>query len=394
MNPLLNAAFGPACAGRNCDGIAASLFISSLLGGTPDPFTVLGALQPRIAAGYAAPWRESVESEGDYASWAAYGDATGSLTDATNLTLGLRYTYDEKRFELFTAYRNEILPGVPIGLAFFHGAVPVIDVSQDESWASWSGRLVLDHHFGAGAMAYASIATGFKSGGFNSLNFAPGLDNSYDAEEVVSYELGLKGAGFDDRLRYSGALFHYVYDNLQTLDLIGQPIPSQNLRNADADGQGVEIELAWLPGANWLLSANYSWLETEFTDFDLIPAAGETPADDLTGEPRAESPEHRFTLGAEYVRPLAHLGELVARLDYTWSDERVSPTRGPVDAYGLLGGRIAWRSIDAHWELALWGSNLTDEEEITLYGNGSVVHSTPGWRIPPRMWGVDLMYRL
>jgi iron complex outermembrane receptor protein len=84
----------------------------------------------------------------------------------------------------------------------------------------------------------------------------------------------------------------------------------------------------------------------------------------------------------------------VARIDYTWSDDRIAVTDGEVPDYGLTNARISWFSQDAKWEVGLWGTNLTDEEVITLFGNGSAVNSTPGWRIQPRMWGVDLVYSM
>ena len=399
-NALLNGLLGPICRNRNCDGIAASFFISSLPGVNKNFIQILNSLRPRVEAGYDAPWNERVDSKGDYSSLAGYGDATWSINDSTNLTAGIRYTYDQKKFDLYTAYQNYLIepgpgePGVPFGLAFFNGGQPLLDSTENESWGSWSGRIVLDHHLTEDTMVYASIANGFKSGGFNSLNFGPGIETSYDAEEVMNYEIGLKGELLDGALQYSTAVFFYEYDNLQTLELVGVPIPSYNLRNADAEGKGFELEVAWMLTDNWLVAGNYSWLDTEFTEYKIIPAAGETAADDRTGEPRAESPEHKFAVSTQYTWQLGGSGQIVARADYTWSDDRIAVTDGEVPDYGLTNARISWFSQDAKWEVGLWGTNLTDEEVLTLFGNGSAVNSTPGWRIQPRMWGVDLVYSM
>ncbi len=399
-NAQLNGLLGPVCRNKNCDGIAASFFISSLPGVNKSFIQILNSLRPRVAAGYDAPWNEEVDSKGDYSSLAGYADATWSITDSTNLTGGIRYTYDEKQFDLYTAYQNYLIepgpgePGIPFGLAFFNGGQPLLDSSESQNWGSWSGRLVLDHHLSEDTMVYASIANGFKSGGFNSLNFGPGIQSSYDAEEVMNYEIGLKGELLEGAVQYSSALFFYKYDNLQTLELVGVPIPSYNLRNADAEGKGFELEVAWMLTDNWLVAGNYSWLDTEFTKYTIIPAAGETEADDRTGEPRAESPENKFAVSTQYTWPLSGKGQIVARADYTWSDDRIAVTDGEVPDYGLTNARISWFSEDAKWEVGLWGTNLTDEEVMTIFGNGSAVNSTPGWRIQPRMWGVDLVYSM
>jgi len=388
------------------DGIAMSAFIWSFLNdeGTLDNFglssnPVVGLFQilddvaPRIGA-YEA-WNEQVDTSGTYESYAVYGDATWSITDQMNLTGGLRYTYDEKRFDLFTQYQN-VIAGADFGLAFYNNGQALLDTSQTDSWDAISGRLVLDYHFNDEMMTYASVATGFKSGGFNSLNFGPDIDTSYDEEEVINYELGLKSSLLDGRAQFNAAGFFYEYDNLQELKLLGQPIPSYNLRNADAEGYGVELEGYWLATDNLTLSGNYSWLKTEYTRFNLIEAAGETAEDDLTGKPRVGTPENKFNLAVEYALPLDNFGELVSRLDYTWNDERVSSltdlTR-TVDAYDLTNLRISLVPAGGRWGASVWSTNLLDEEAITVFGdNGDAIGSLTGWRIPPRMYGVDLSF--
>ena len=98
---------------------------------------IFDSLVPRVAADYGAPWVEEVENEGDYSSLAAYGDATYALTDATNLTVGLRYTYDDKQFDLYTAYQNYLIepngsnPGFLYGLAFNNNGQPLLDTSEN-----------------------------------------------------------------------------------------------------------------------------------------------------------------------------------------------------------------------------------------------------------------------
>lgn len=392
---------------RGLDGTAMSAFIWSFLNdeGTLDDFgisdnPVVGLFQilddvgPRIA-GY-EPWVEQVDSSGTYESYALYGDATWSLTERMNLTGGLRYTYDDKTFDLFTQYQNQIA-GADFGLAFYNNGQPLLDTSQSDTWDAISGRLVLDYHFTEDMMGYASVATGFKSGGFNSLNFGPDIDTSYDEEEVINYEIGTKGSYLDGRAQFNAAAFFYEYTNLQELKLLGQPIPSYNLRNADAEGYGVELEGYWLLTERLTLSGNYSWLKTEYTDFDIIEAAGETAEDDLTGEPRVGTPENKVNLALEYAQPVGDFGDLVGRFDYTWNDERVESLTDPsrmVDAYDLANLRITLVPASDRWEVSAWSTNLFDEEAITVFGdNGDAIGSLTGWRIPPRMYGMDFVFR-
>ena len=410
------------CDGVDCDGIFTAFFISMLSGGAVAPATILAEIQPRMTAGYVSdPWTEAVNSEGTYQSWALYGDATWALTGSVNLTLGGRYTYDEKEFHLFTQYQN-MLMGVPFGIGFFldgpnpaagpeaHAEymtrfghcpqldgfpVPCIDQDQSESWSALSGRAVIDWQPDESLMFYASVATGFKSGGFNTLNWGPDIDTSYDEEEVTNYEVGMKSNLNDGRVQLNMSAFHYVYDNLQELDVIGQPIPSYNLRNADAKGDGFELDLLFQYSNRLLIGSNLSTLNTEYTAFNIIEAAGEDASDDKTGQPRVSTPDFKLNLMAEYLVPL-ETGTLSLRMDASYTSERVGSVSDPkrlVNAYALANARINFTSASEIWMLSLWSTNLFDRKVITNFGsNGEIIGSLDGWRLPPRMVGVDIAY--
>ena len=388
------------------DGIAAASFIWSFLneqgtlprfGISTSPFVgipqILTDLQPRIAA--FELWPEAVESSGTYESWAVYGDATWSINDRLNLTGGLRYTRDDKSFDLFTQYQNQIV-GADFGLAFYNNGQPLLDVTQRESWDNVSGRIVLDYVLGDDAMIYGSVSTGFKSGGFNTLNFGPDIDTSYDEEEIINYEAGLKGQFLQRRLNLNLAGFFYEYDNLQELKLLGRPIPSYNLRNSDAEGYGVEVEAFWLVTRDLTLAGNYSWLKTEYTTFNILEAAGESPDEDLTGKPRIGTPKHKVNLSLEYVMRLEGFGRLLPRLDYSWNDSRVESLNDPareVDAFGITNARVTLLPDAGNWEIALWSTNLFDEQVHIEFGdNGDAIGSLTAARIAPRMVGADFVY--
>lgn len=387
------------------DGIAGASFVWDFLnqqgalpgfGISTNPFVGIGQILadwgPRVAS--YDPWFEQVDSSGTYESAALYADATWHINDRVNLTGGLRYTRDDKEFSIFTQYQNQIV-GADLGLAFYNNGQALLDVTQKDDWSNVSGRLVLDYQFEQG-MVYGSVATGFKSGGFNTLNFGPEVDTSYDEEEVTNYEIGMKGQFLDDSLQLNLSGFYYEYDNLQELRLVGQPIPSYNLRNSDAEGYGAEIEAMWVPNEHWRIGGNYSWLETEYTDFTLIPAAGETEEDDYTGASRFGFPENKINLMLEYNWIIGDFGSLVPRLDYTWNDgwsEDLDQPTQEVDSFGVLNARITLLPIDGAWELSLWSTNLLDEEVLRVFGdNGDTFGTLTSSRLPPRMYGADFVY--
>ncbi|WP_226876782.1 TonB-dependent receptor [Microbulbifer hainanensis] len=364
-----------------------------------DPAMLQGCLFQGANAfvqGQNANWRENVVNTGDYRSAAIYGDATWSITDALDLTFGLRYTQDEKDFSIDTAYQNSLY-GIPFGIAFFSGGQSQISEKPSDSWSDLSGRMVLDYRWNDNVMTYLSWANGFKAGGFNSLNYGANIENSFDQENVTNIEAGIKSNLFDNRMQLNASVYSYQYDNLQELSLIGFPIPSYNLRNADAEGQGAEVEVLWAATDNLLIGGNYSHLETEYTRYQVIAAAGETAADDRTGQPRVGTPENKVNLMAEYTFDLASGASVVMRGDYNWTDERVGTITDPslvIGDYDLLNARLAFNSASDRYTVSAWVQNVTDNEVVGSYGGpGSAIGSETGWRFMPRTYGADFTVR-
>lgn len=331
-------------------------------------------------------------------STAAYADGTYALTDKTDVTVGLRYTRDEKDFTL-TIQPNQF------GFGVVYTTTP--GVTQSKSWSNLSSRAVLSHRFTEDVMTYASYATGYKAGGFNSTE----LSNPFDEEEVTNYELGLKSTAFDRRLRFNAALFFYDYTDLQELVTILNPdtgINEPRIRNEDAEGRGVEVETQWRVLPALTLSANYAYLDTEITRFDLFPT--ETAADDRTGEPQSSVAKQKFNLGAQYTLTLQKAGDVSLWLGYTHVGRRrtqglggATPEaqalmdlyRDDLDGpYDVVDARITYNDPSERWRVSLFGQNLTNEQY--LYGLGGFaasIGSPIADRAPPRFFGVEAAYR-
>ena len=172
--------------------------------------------------------------------------------------------------------------------------------------------------------------------------------------------------------------------------------------------QGIELEVTLMPVDNLLLIAtgsmnDYEYLEFEERQFSSVALLTQQPLTvvDRSGEPFAEVPETTYSLAVQYTLETQN-GRIVSRLDYSYVDEIFmgldagagqNVEVSSFDDYGLLSGRIAWTSPDEHYEIALYGTNLTDE--LYFMGAASVGDSvgtfpvTPGL---PRMYGAELRY--
>jgi iron complex outermembrane receptor protein len=194
------------------------------------------------------------------------------------------------------------------------------------------------------------------------------------------------------------------YDDL-LLTISGEP-PTfasyvENFNAGEASVDGFELDVIGMLGEATTISFNYTYLDTELSDV-IVPQdsflLGGPPAStvDLRGVDISNStyipfaPESAYSIAFDHSWGLSGGASLDFHLNYSWRDEVFStPARGlPVDALGLLGGRIAlsgWQLGATQVKIAAWGKNLTDESEI-VYDLSAL-----GFQYNmPRMYGVSL----
>ncbi len=319
----------------------------------------------------------------------AQGTFTPDILDSRlDITLGLRYTEDER-----DATRG-VDPSNP-SIQFFPG-----QNSLDYDRTDYT--FVLDYAFTDDLSAYFRTATGYRAGGSGERTLDFGL--TFDEEEALSYEVGLKSEWLDNSLRINAALFYTDYDDF-ILTISGQPplfaSYVENVNAGEASVDGVELDIIWSMFENANLTINYTYLDTELNDV-IVPddsfllAGPPASAVDLRGVDISNqtfipfAPENAVSAAFDYSLPMAGGSSLDFHLNYSWRDELFSQSgQGlPVDSLGLLGGRIAWSGIElggTSWTVAAWGRNLTDEEEVVynLSGFGFQYNM-------PRMYGVDV----
>lgn len=368
------------------------------------------------------PERYQVKNENslETTSKAIYADANYSFNSEWKLTMGIRYSEDEKEGKESSLLVSDprvsstIVPGIPdyailkplwnaVGFpencCGFLIKDPASGRTLEDEWDNVSGRIVLDYTPSDDSLIYASISNGFKSGGFNLGTTAP--VPSFDEETVLSYELGYKGT-FDNTLRINAAAFFYDYTDMQV------QVPAVNeqglavkqlVNSGESEVYGLELEATWLATENLTLLANYSYLNGEYTDFCCIvddigdPDGG---AQDLSGNPLAQTPENKIYLNAAYSWQTANMGEFVLSGSYAWIDERqYDPFDTPAtlaDSYYRLDAMATWFSADQHWRVIASGKNLTEEETWQSLDRLNVSGAVMGWPNAPRTYSVEVQY--
>ncbi|OGB33596.1 MAG: TonB-dependent receptor [Burkholderiales bacterium RIFCSPLOWO2_12_FULL_61_40] len=135
---------------------------------------------------------------------------------------------------------------------------------QSRGWTHFSPKLALQYQWRQDAQVYASVADGFRAGGFNA--FAPEAYRRYQPERVRSFELGAKGRLLERRLRYGAAVYLMDVQDMQ-VQQIGLPGQMFLTNAASARPVGVEAELRYLLGSGWQIQAALGLNHTRFREF-------------------------------------------------------------------------------------------------------------------------------
>jgi iron complex outermembrane receptor protein len=289
-------------------------------------------------------------------SYAVFGQFTYPLLESMNVTLGARYSYDEKNFDV-TAYGTEIGFGLltPDPENPSAGAVG-FSASDDDSWSNLSPKISLEYTPVDDTMYYFTVAHGYKSGGYNGQSTnKDAAQTPFDEEKVTNYEIGVK-TDFDDGLaRLNVAAFYMDYEDLQVFVVSDVTLFVDNA--AEADIYGIEAEFYYAPTDQLDFALTYAYLDAELGNNDID---GVEEGNTLT-----RSPKNSASASAQYTIPLKDIGDLLLRADYTWQDKVYfllqNPRQSRQEDYGLLNLRVALQGSNG-WKVALWGKNITDKD--------------------------------
>jgi iron complex outermembrane receptor protein len=330
----------------------------------------------------------------DTRSVAGFGEVSIEPLDGLELTGGLRYTWDEKTYQgtvmnLFPATQPDPNPlptrAIPQGGPLFIYSHPYQD-----TFSHLTGSASVRYEFTDWLNGYASYATSFKSGGFNTRYNAPPPGNvpvGFDEETVESFELGAK-MGFGDAT-LNLAAFRANYDDIQLI--FRQGVVPLLFNAGKARIQGFEAEFGYHPRGGFSFDAGMSILDDDIRSITPVPGASATvaPGDDLPLTPGFQG---NFAVG--YEIPLSDGFTLTPRFDGSYQSKVVFIT-GSVpeieeDGYFVANASIEL-GINDRWSVTAGVINLFDEEYL-IQGNASLATLGYAERIfaRPQNWYVQL----
>jgi iron complex outermembrane receptor protein len=331
-------------------------------------------------------------------SWAIFGTLDYALTDRWTLQGGLRYTDDQKDF---SAERPDPTFNTP--------TVAPILANTDDNFTSWDASAT--YTVSDTVNVYGRVATSFRAPSIQGrILFCPDFEGGTnpdsdcvdvaDAEDIISYELGVKSELLDQRLRWNASVYTFEVDGQQIV-AVGGAFNVATLLNTDkTNGYGFETDLAYMPNRYWLINLGLSYNKTEIDDKDLSVApcgGGCTILDPIgpdgvmvNGNSLPHAPEWIFNGIVDYRKDVGP-GLLIGSLDWAYYDEKsfflYESEEFKADSFEL-GLRIGYAFSDARYEVALYGRNLTDE---VIVRNGIDFNNLTGMINDPRTMGLEFI---
>jgi len=351
----------------------------------------------------------------DNKAWAAFAQATYDITDQLHLTVGARYTDEEKSFlpdqviltNYFAGISTVVPPGNPLAALdapFLQVGEPILPMlEKDINIDEFTPMVNLSYDFSDDVMLYVNYSEGFKSGGFTQRVFPPivagftappgtpdiDLIPTYEPEFVEVFELGAKISLMDQRLRINAALFQSDYSEMQVQVFNSVAPVTENIGQATIEG--FELELVAAPGNGWFIEASLALIDAQYDSIDTsVTLIGE----DFDFE---RVPDTAASLGVSKDFPLNTMGMVTVRADWsyrskTYNDAFNTPQL-ETGAYDLIDASIRWTNPEEDWSVMLSGRNLTDENYLVtgIYGTAFQVYEGSFDR--GRQWQLQIMKR-
>lgn len=397
-----------------------------------------------------APVQANAASLADYVNEtrAVFAQGTFDLTEWLQLTVGIRYTEEEREsihtqiipdYDEYAARLNaqvgsdpnittpvqhlpQVQPGVysPVSreqyFAYRAPQVPLVFLPEIAGTTTFSEvtpaitlNLITPEDITAALgldslIAYITVSDGFKSGGLDVRSTqSESSIQQFEPELVTNTEIGIKIDAFDRRLRANFAVYQLDYEELQVaLYEVGstQTEVIQFTGNAGkAVVDGFELELTALLG-NWTINANAGYTDGDLVEYDL---GSNTPNGfeiiDRSGEAFPQVPQNVRGLVVQYDW-YTDMGRIMPSLQYYYSDEIFIGTdylsseyeNSTIGQYETFDARVQWE-INERMSVTGFVNNIKDTPHFV---GGIAVTSIIGVanRVPgqPRSFGVEFAY--
>jgi outer membrane receptor protein involved in Fe transport len=385
----------------------------------------------------------------DSTSFAIFTNNTWSVTEQFDITLGLRYTLDDKSLQglqtnvngngnaCTAALGNAGAIGTALGsaatassllgrfcLPWSNSAYNNRGVSESFDDGELSGTIKAAFRLNPSILTYASYARGYKSFGYNldrvQTGITPNASLFFPSEVVDSYELGLKMTLLDRTLLLNATYFDQTFENFQLNTFLGTAFVVESI--PELTSRGIDADMVWFTPVEGLsFQGGVTYTDAQygvFTAADLSSPGNFAQLSLLPGARASFAPEWSATGSINYDRNIGNGMRMGFSLAAKYMDDyNTGSDLLPYklqEAFTTMNGRFILGTEDERWTAEFWVQNLTDEEYIqvaynaplqggafqsTLQPNGTFFNPALDTQTydaflgQPRTWGATLRFK-
>ncbi|MDL2352089.1 MAG: TonB-dependent receptor [Pseudomonadota bacterium] len=335
----------------------------------------------RLFVQYPAPTLLTAYTSADIhtETMAGFADFSYDFTDQLSLSLGGRYTWDQRQGDVLRQFYTG--GGSPVfgGAGNLFGG-PLTNVHGTKTFTKFTPKASLTFKPNSDTTLYASYSQGFKGGGFDprgvGANAPVGVTQaeylSFKPEKVNSYEIGYKANLFDRRLYLATAAFWMDYTDVQIPGSVACTVSGLTtfcgvVSNAGkARMKGFELEarakLIDSDAGKLTLSGSLGYVDAKYLNYITIVAGA--PKEVSQYRHIQNTPAWSGSASLDYAMPLAdgtlNFGAGMSFKSKTYQFEIANPYLDQ-PAYQLFDASIVYHAPGNRWSLGVFGKNLTDE---------------------------------
>jgi outer membrane receptor protein involved in Fe transport len=339
------------------------------------------------------PSLENASLDALYREWAAFAQFTYYFSPQFDLAFGGRWSENKQS-------ANESVTGV---LPTLQG-MPQQLISGDSSDTDFTYSIAPRWRVSRDTMAYARIASGYRSGGPNDLPFnaPPSVQRSYQPDKTTNYELGARTDLLDKHLSVDVAAFLVDWKKIQLFEFVqvaGTPGFGINANGGTARSKGMEWTLGLTPVTGLTFTLTGAYVDAYLTS--AAPAAGGNEGDQLPYVPKWST-----SLDGAYMWRAFSDFDAFAGATWSYIGSRSNDFSTTAGATGFVpnprpelpsNNTVNLRAglENGRWTFELYCKNVGDTRAITYYvSTGTPNYGGGAGYVQPRTLGATITARL
>ncbi|MGY8795079.1 MAG: TonB-dependent receptor domain-containing protein, partial [Woeseiales bacterium] len=290
----------------------------------------------------------------DWTQKALFGETSWHINDDWTLTLGGRYFERDTKIRYRLNQPGDVehnvgrfsATGEDLAFRLANDGAPFQYVSDESQFVP---KVSLSYNVNDDTMVYALYTEGVRQGGVNRIRGEPTFGANYDSDIMANHEVGYRSTFADGRGRFNLTAYHMAWEGYQMRSVdpsfvicpsgdvneeiageCGQPWQTLTQNLGDAHISGLNVQIDYALGDNWVFGVNYEAMEAETDTNHNLDEGSSSEEFTATGDVTYEiskglrlpiTPKYKASTWAQYNWPTNLLGadEFFARLQWSFT---------------------------------------------------------------------------